>query len=79
MYKKLLKPGGPLATTGNISVTINTDGVDDICQSTTYSLWPVFLTINELSPFQRYLTVGEYKLNDLLIITISLFAKYSIM
>ena len=61
LYRRLLKPRGPLSIEGNISLTLNTDGVDDIFHSTTYSLWPVFLSINELSPSQRYIkffTIG---------------------
>ena len=36
----------------NVSLTLNTDGVD-IYRSSKYSLWPVWLQINELPPTQR--------------------------
>lgn len=36
----------------NVSLTLNTDGVD-FYRSSKFSLWPVWLQINELSPTQR--------------------------
>lgn len=36
----------------NISFTVNTDGVN-IFRSSKYSLWPVWLVINELPPAER--------------------------
>lgn len=51
-YRELSRDGGPLSGK-NISLTINTDGVDDIFRSSKFSLWPVYLQINELPPSQR--------------------------
>ena len=36
----------------NVSFTFNTDGVE-IYKSSKYSLWPIWLQINELPPIQR--------------------------
>ena len=36
----------------NVSLTLNTDGVE-IYKSSKYSLWPIWLQINELPPIQR--------------------------
>lgn len=55
IYKRLSYPEGPLGDSStNITLTLNTDGVDDIFHSTSYSLWPILLTVNELPPTQRY-------------------------
>lgn len=53
VYKELCKEGGPLHTAEGISLTINTDGIDEIFHSSKFSLWPVYLQINELPPLQR--------------------------
>ncbi|MES9883288.1 MAG: DUF1258 domain-containing protein, partial [Sedimenticola sp.] len=49
MYKTLSSPGGPLSKPfeNNISFTLNTDGVP-IFKSSTFSIWPIFLMVNEL-------------------------------
>ena len=49
IYQKLCAGNGPLSTLFpyNISFTLNTDGVN-IVKSSAYSIWPVYLTINEL-------------------------------
>jgi len=52
LYKMFSGPGGFLASASNISLLGNTDGVA-LIRSTSYSIWPVFLVINELSPLQR--------------------------
>lgn len=39
---------------GNITLTVNTDGVS-IFKSANISLWPVWLAINELPPHVRYI------------------------
>ena len=36
----------------NVSLTFNTDGVE-VYKSSKYSLWPIWLQINELPPIQR--------------------------
>ena len=42
-----------LSEKANLSVTLNTDGTD-VFRSSTASLYPVWMTINELPPFVRY-------------------------
>ena len=56
LYRQLSREDGPLNTcrSENISLMINTDGVEGIYQSTKFTLWPVYLQINELPPSQRY-------------------------
>ena len=49
-YRKLLAPDGALRSKYNISLTINTDGVAIVKSSSQVSLWPVYLTVNELPP-----------------------------
>ena len=43
-----------LSQPGNITLTVNTDGVS-IFNSANISLWPVWLAINELPPHVRYI------------------------
>ena len=54
IYQALCSENGPLANTNNISLTLNTDGVQ-VYQSTKYSMWPVLLIINELPFTARYM------------------------
>ena len=42
-----------LSEKANLSVTLNTDGTD-VFRSSTASLYPVWMTINELPPLVRY-------------------------
>lgn len=39
----------------NITLTWNSDGVQ-VYNSTSFSLWPFFLVVNELPPHKRYLS-----------------------
>lgn len=52
-YRELLKPGQFLSDGHNITCVMNTDGVN-LYSSSRVELWPLFLTINELSPAARY-------------------------
>lgn len=54
LYKTLSKPGGFLSNPSNISFLGNTDGVA-LVKSTGWSVWPVYLVVNELPPLSRYL------------------------
>lgn len=49
IYQSLCFVNDALAEDTNISLTLNTDGVQ-VYQSTNYTMWPVLLMINEL-PF----------------------------
>ncbi|CAG5096817.1 Protein of unknown function [Cotesia congregata] len=49
IYKSLSGPNGFLSNRNNISFTWNTDGID-LYKSSKFSIWPFYLTINEL-PF----------------------------
>ena len=51
LYQKEFKPGGFLSEPYNISVKLNTDGVA-IFHSSQFGVWPLFLLVNELPPFQ---------------------------
>jgi hypothetical protein len=53
LYKELSGPGGFLSHPHNISFLGNTDGVA-LIRSTGCGVWPVYLVINELPPWQRY-------------------------
>lgn len=55
LYKDLSKPGGFLSDPNNISFLGNTDGVA-LIKSTGWSVWPVYLVVNELPPLIRYLS-----------------------
>ncbi|KAK3107860.1 hypothetical protein FSP39_023692 [Pinctada imbricata] len=57
LYQELSKPGGPLSADFpyNISLTWNTDGIP-IFKSSKVSIWPLYLTINELPVKQRMQT-----------------------
>ena len=57
LYCELAKEGGPLSADFpyNISLTWNTDGIP-IFKSSKVSIWPMYLTINELPPKQRMQT-----------------------
>ena len=54
LYKELSKPGGFLSDPNNISFLGNTDGVA-LIKSTGWSVWPVYLVVNESPPLSRYL------------------------
>ena len=54
LYKELSKPGGFLSYPNNISFLGNTDGVA-LIKSTGWSVWPVYLVVNESPPLSRYL------------------------
>ena len=50
-----------LSTPGHVSFMMNTDGVQ-IFRSSTTSIWPIWLVMNELPPNERYMysiTVGD--------------------
>ena len=49
---RLCAEGGFLYDPSNLSFLANTDGVA-IVRSTGASVWPVYLTINELPPLER--------------------------
>ena len=53
VYQALCLENKPLANINNISLTLNTDGVQ-VYQSNNYSMWPVLLMINELPFAARY-------------------------
>jgi len=52
MYKKFSGENGILADCKNFSATVNTDGME-LGTSSSRSVWPIFLNINELSPRNR--------------------------
>lgn len=55
-YRKLLRPGGFLASNGlnyNLTAVINTDGIN-LYSSSKVELWPIFIAINELRPKHRF-------------------------
>ena len=52
LYQNLSKPGNFLSSPQNISFLGNTDGVA-LIKSTGWSVWPVYLVINELPPLLR--------------------------
>ena len=52
LYQNLSKPGNFLSSPQNISFFGNTDGVA-LIKSTGWSVWPVYLVINELPPLLR--------------------------
>lgn len=53
-YQAVCSENCLLANDNNISLMLNTDGVQ-VYQSTNYSIWPVLLMINELPFTARYL------------------------
>ena len=53
-YQIHMVEGGFLSNPMNISLLLNTDGVQ-VFKSSNLSLWPVYLVINELPPHLRYL------------------------
>ena len=58
-YKKLVYSGFlSQANRANVSFTLNTDGVD-VYRSSKYSIWPIWLQINELPPAQRLMFYTE--------------------
>ena len=50
-YQKLYKNNGPLSKWNNVSFLWNTDGAP-VFKSSSFSIWPFYLTINEL-PYQQ--------------------------
>ncbi|XP_069102037.1 uncharacterized protein [Argopecten irradians] len=52
-YRKLQEPGGFLHGTTNITLSLFTDGIP-LYKSSSVSLWPVYLLINELPPKERF-------------------------
>lgn len=54
LYKTLVQNNGPLSQPENLSFVLNTDGAP-VFKSSNMSIWPVFLTINELELKQRML------------------------
>ncbi|XP_053397033.1 uncharacterized protein LOC128556331 [Mercenaria mercenaria] len=52
-YKELFKDGGLLSDQYNISLQMNTDGVA-IFKSSNVSVWPIYMTVNELPPKARF-------------------------
>ncbi|KAK3728888.1 hypothetical protein QZH41_013899 [Actinostola sp. cb2023] len=59
IYKEHFKEGGLLADPMNLSLKLNTDGVA-VFKSSNFSVWPLFLAINELPPKLR--TLRKYRL-----------------
>ena len=53
LYKKLLQHPEVLSSPHNFSFTWNTDGVP-VFKSSNFSLWPLYLVVNELSPKKRF-------------------------
>ena len=53
MYRKMMEEGQPLNNRNNFSYTFNTDGLP-VLQVSKYSLWPIYLMINELPPKLRF-------------------------
>ena len=53
-YKKFTDSGEFLDHENNISLTLNTDGVNKYKSSKTGNIWPVYLIINELPKQFRY-------------------------
>lgn len=53
LYKKLSQPPNVLSSRDSISFTWNTDGVP-VFKSSNFSLWPLYLVINELPPKKRF-------------------------
>ena len=53
MYKKMMEEGQPLSNKNNFSYCFNSDGLP-VFKSSKYSLWPIFLMINELPPRLRF-------------------------
>ncbi len=49
-----------LTAPGNVSFIVNTDGVQ-LFRSSAYSIWPIWLVMNELPPNERYYYVYYYK------------------
>lgn len=52
-YLKLKEPGNFLYKSSNITLTLFTDGIP-LFSSSSVSLWPVYLIINELPPKERF-------------------------
>ncbi|XP_033126933.1 uncharacterized protein LOC117124703 isoform X2 [Anneissia japonica] len=52
IYQRLCEPGQPLHNVNNFSYSFNSDGVP-IFKSSKYSLWPIYIMINELPPKLR--------------------------
>jgi len=52
-YKKLKQPGGFLDDTSNITLSMFIDGIP-LYSSSSISLWPVYLLINEIPPKKRF-------------------------
>ena len=50
-YRKLADHSGPLSKLETISFILNTDGVGPLFHSTQFSIWPLYLMINEF-PYQ---------------------------
>ncbi|XP_060589045.1 uncharacterized protein LOC132744372 isoform X2 [Ruditapes philippinarum] len=53
LYKKHMKDGGFLQDNNNISLLGNTDGVA-VFKSSSFSVWPVYVVVNELPPKIRF-------------------------
>ncbi len=51
--KEYMKHKDFLSKRGNVSLTLNTDGVA-LFKSSNISLWPIWVTINELPPHVRF-------------------------
>ena len=60
--KEYKKHGQFFSSRSNISFTLNTDGAQ-LFSSSTVSLWPIWLVINELPPQVRYINslYSQYK------------------
>ncbi|KAJ8319715.1 hypothetical protein KUTeg_002736 [Tegillarca granosa] len=52
-YKKMLKPGGFLHSNSNITLSLFIDGIP-LFKSSSVSLWPVYVLINEIPPKSRF-------------------------
>ena len=53
LYKKLLQHPEVLLSPHNLSFTWNKDGVP-VFKSSSFSLWPLYLVVNDLSPKKRF-------------------------
>ena len=59
LYRALIKDGF-LSNKNNVSFTLNVDGVP-VFQSSSFSLWPIYLQINELPIKKRYTDILYFR------------------
>ena len=54
LYREMMKPGGFLTNSNNISMLFNTDGVHAF-KASKDEIWPLLLVVNEVHPSVRYI------------------------